>query len=221
MLDFVERPARSGKDRYVIFLLHGLGDSGEAFISLSEYFYSISEDICFIAPDAPQQMSPGSYRWFALTDMAAIAEAIEESHGALCDFVDAQIVRRGTDSENVFLVGFSQGAMMSLYAGLRLNYDIGGIVSFSGLYPEPLANCTSATRTPQNVLMIHSRGDDVVPYSFLIPSKKLLENFGATVETHSCHNNSGHRALDYDCVRVAVNFIKNSMNSINHQPDQL
>jgi phospholipase/carboxylesterase len=212
MINFTERLAKSGKNEYTIFLLHGFGDSGESFINFSEYFSDISENIHFIAPNAPQQIGPGSYQWFPLDvdniTMTSIAVAIEENYRVLRDFIDEHIRKSTVKSENVFIIGFSQGAMMSLYAGLRLSYRIGGIVSFSGLYPESISNSGPTVKVPQNVLMIHSEGDEVVPYASLVHSRKLLENLGIKVRTYTCHNATRHLAIDYDCVRTSNYFIR-------------
>ncbi|MDR2077806.1 MAG: hypothetical protein LBP39_02455 [Rickettsiales bacterium] len=215
MLRFTEKLAKSGKNEYAIFLLHGFGDSGKNFIDFSEYFSGISKNIYFIAPNAPQQLAPGSYRWFPLAvdsiTMADIAEAIEKNYRVVCDFIDEHIEKLRVRPENVFIVGFSQGAMMSLYAGLRLDYRIGGIVSFSGLYPEPMRNFSSAPKTSQNILMIHSEGDSVVPYACLDHSRRLLEGFGINAKTYSCRNASEHMAVDQDCTMVSNHFIRDIM----------
>ena len=41
----------------------------------------------------------------------------------------------GIDSRNIVLIGFSQGAALSLMVGLTTLHELGGVVSLSGWIP--------------------------------------------------------------------------------------
>jgi phospholipase/carboxylesterase len=210
MLDFTKRPARSGKNRYVMFLLHGYYGSGENMMGLADHFTKLSDNICFIAPNAPDRISDDGYRWFPLDTEyitpEAVSGAVAGNHRVLRDFLVGQIKELGVDYGNVFILGFSQGAMMALYTGIRLGSRIGGIVSFSGLQPDSADSMKSAARTKQRILMVHSPADNVVPYECLSYSQNLLESFGFDIIVHSCQNSAGH-FIDQDCLRAARDFI--------------
>ena len=59
------------------------------------------------------------------------------------------------------MMGFSQGAMMVLYAGLRRMTAPRAILAYSGalIAPEQLASRSNSAP----VLLVHGLGDDVVP----------------------------------------------------------
>lgn len=48
------------------------------------------------------------------------------------------LVQSGVDSRRILLVGFSQGAALSMVVSLKMNHALGGVVSLSGWIP-PLA----------------------------------------------------------------------------------
>ncbi|MDR1494490.1 MAG: hypothetical protein LBI29_00435 [Rickettsiales bacterium] len=214
MLNFVRKLARSGRNRYALFLLHGYYGNGKNIMELAEYFsrflLEFSNDLCFIAPNAPEKIADNSYQWFPLDveyiTPESVAGAVARNHRTFRDFLEKQIRELSLIYKNIFLLGFSQGAMMALYTGIRLDQRIGGIVSFSGLQPDSLGSIESDARTGQRVLMLHSSCDSVVPYSCLAYSRNLLENFGSEVSVHICQNDVGH-FIDQDCLEAAGNFI--------------
>jgi lysophospholipase-2 len=60
--------------------------------------------------------------------------AIAESIGVIESLILAQI-HRGVDARRIILVGFSQGAALSLMVALSTLHDLGGVVSLSGWIP--------------------------------------------------------------------------------------
>ncbi|HZR47637.1 MAG TPA: dienelactone hydrolase family protein, partial [Candidatus Manganitrophaceae bacterium] len=63
------------------------------------------------------------------------------------------------------LMGFSQGAVMSLDAGLRYSKRVAMIIALSGYlpFPERLPAERSAASAGTPILLIHGTGDEVVP----------------------------------------------------------
>lgn len=60
--------------------------------------------------------------------------AITESIGVIENLILSQI-HRGVDSHRIILIGFSQGAALSLMVALSTLHDLGGVVSLSGWIP--------------------------------------------------------------------------------------
>ena len=76
-------------------------------------------------------------------------------------FIDAELARLGLPPTAYAMAGFSQGAMMVLYAGLRRTAAPKAILAYSGalIAPGDLAN--RANNAP--VLLVHGEADTVVP----------------------------------------------------------
>ena len=116
-------PASKGAARQLVVLCHGVGADGHDLIDLAPRWAQALPDAVFVSPDgpAPYDMAPMGRQWFSLADrrpevMQAGAQAAAP---ALLAFIDAELARLGLASDQVALAGFSQGAMMALYAGLR------------------------------------------------------------------------------------------------------
>ena len=95
--------------------------------------------------------------------------------------------RFGFSYDQLFLIGFSQGAMMANYQGLFSEKTPKGIISFSGkvILPEMLGE-TSLSKP--KICLIHGRDDSVVP----------IENFEITdKEKYKRHNILEHVSLNY------------------------
>jgi phospholipase/carboxylesterase len=81
------------------------------------------------------------------------------------------------------IMGFSQGAMISLFTGLREVVAPRAILAFSGalIAPETLA-AELANRAP--VLLVHGEADEAVPVSRSHDAEVALEAAGVPVEAH-------------------------------------
>ncbi len=129
-------PAAGGAPRQLVIFLHGVGADGNDLIGLAPYFQKALPHARFISPNAPYpfDMAPYGYQWFSLQDFTEEARLLgaERAAPVLNAFIDTELARDGLADENLALIGFSQGAMMSLHVGLRRPRPMAGIVSYSG-----------------------------------------------------------------------------------------
>lgn len=155
----------------VIITLHGLGANADDLVPFCE---QLKLPHCrFVLPDAPLHLPghpEGAYAWYDF--QAQNRKEIEQSRDYLFKvldrFSDDPNLRPSPGSEKssrpVVLMGFSQGGVMSLEAGLNYKGKVAAIVSMSGYMPDPWATLTKAEapfETP--ILLIHGTEDEVVP----------------------------------------------------------
>ena len=90
----------------------------------------------FISPNAPEAcpMNPMGYQWFDFTsnDPELIWKKVNDAGETLNKFIDHKLNELNLTDENLSLVGFSQGTMISLHVGLRRKLKMSSIVGFSG-----------------------------------------------------------------------------------------
>ena len=183
---YEHKPASGGKPRQLIMLLHGLGSDGRDLISLAPIWANALPDAIFVSPDAPFpcDMAPYGHQWFSLQEWTAESILKGVSHAApiLEAFITAKLKEHGIEADKLALVGFSQGTMMSLYAGPRYPKPIAGVLGYSGALTggEGLAK---ANRIP--VHLIHGEADNVVPISAYHHAKGALEGAGFTISGHT------------------------------------
>src|SRR5580700_5400930 len=202
-------PAAGGQPRRLVLLLHGLGADGNDLIGLAPYWARLLPDAEFLSPNAPFpcDMAPYGYQWFSSQDRSpeAVLGGVRAAAPILDAFIDEALEQRGLGSGELALVGFSQGTMMSLFAGLRRAEPVAGIVGFSGrlLAPELLA---SELRSRPPILLVHGTEDPLVPYSSLAAAETTLKAAGVPVETVTSVG-IGH-SIDDQGLRRGGQFLK-------------
>lgn len=178
-------PASGGKPTSLVILLHGLGADGQDLIDLAQHLGPLLPDTAFVAPNAPEpcDMAPYGYQWFSLQDRtpSVITAGVDRSAPILKGFIETELAKHGLDASRLALVGFSQGTMMSLHVGPRLDPGPAAIVGFSGrlIAPQRLA---AEKRSSPPTLLIHGEADQVVPFDSLAAAVAGLSASGIPVE---------------------------------------
>ena len=178
-------PASGGTARQLIVLCHGVGADGHDLIGLAPHWGGIFPDAAFSAPDAPEpyDSAPSGRQWWAIGDRNPVhmASGAAKAQLLLDAFIDAELIRLSLPPDASALMGFSQGAMMVLYAGLRRATPPRAILAYSGalVAPEQLA----ARRNSAPVLLVHGESDQVVPAFRSRDAAAALRAAGVPVET--------------------------------------
>jgi phospholipase/carboxylesterase len=180
---------RSGAAKQLVVLCHGVGSDADDLIGLAPHWSGFVPDAAFVSPDGPEayDMAPFGRQWFSLQDRspAAMEAGARRAMPALLAFIEEERARLGVAAEQVAIMGFSQGAMMALFAGLRRAVPPAAILAFSGglIAPEKLA--AENTGAPA-VLLVHGLVDEVVPASWTAESADALKAAGVPVQTLFC-----------------------------------
>ncbi len=182
-------PKSGGDPKQLVILLHGLGADGADLIGLAPHWGEILPDAAFAAPNAPFpcDMAPMGYQWFSVQDRtpATVLAAVQAVAPSLNAFIDDELARVGLGADNLALVGFSQGTMMSLFVAPRRAPSVAAVVGYSGrlIAPERLAE-DAVSKPP--VLLIHGEVDDLVPFDSMAQAEQGLEAADFSVQTLAC-----------------------------------
>jgi phospholipase/carboxylesterase len=174
----------------MVILLHGYGANGQDLLDLGTEWQTALPDTVFISPDAPDpcEMSPVGYQWFSLSDWSPLSLSAGATRAApwVNTFIDEQLARYNLSEDRLALVGFSQGTMMALYAGLRRPQQIAGVLGYSGaLICTEDWNYTHIQKPP--ICLVHGINDNVVPVAAYYHAVQTLEGAGFTVDGHPLH----------------------------------
>jgi phospholipase/carboxylesterase len=181
-------PHAGGKARQLVVLLHGFGADGNDLIGLAPHWARLLPEAEFISPHAPFpcEMGPFGRQWFSFADRTpeTILAGTKAAAAILDAFLDEALAARGLADRDMALVGFSQGAMLSLYVALRRPKPVAVVVGYSGalIGAEELA---SKIRSRPPVLLVHGDADPVVPYSELARAAAALKAAGVPVTTET------------------------------------
>lgn len=181
--------AKSGKARQLVVFLHGYGADGADLIEIGRQWRSFLPDADFIAPHAPERcaMSPMGRQWFPLTmrDPDERWRGVIAARPTLDAFLDEELEKRGFDERSLALVGFSQGAMMALHAGLRRRIAPRAILGYSGILvlgPDQPGAGRPPQNPPPNVLLVHGEEDDLIPVDALMLSANSLADMNVPTQ---------------------------------------
>lgn len=180
-------PKNGTRAEQLVVLCHGVGADGHDLIDLAPYWSVALPAACFTAPNAPEpySLAPQGRQWFDLSDRspARLASGVRRAGRALDRFIDSELARLGLPATDYALMGFSQGAMTVLFAGLRRTPGPRAILAYSGalIAPETLA---AERRNRAPVLIVHGEADQVLPASLSHDAERALAAEGIPVEAH-------------------------------------
>jgi phospholipase/carboxylesterase len=177
-------PAAGGKPTALVVMLHGLGADGRDLIALAPMLARAVPRALFVSPDAPFpcDMAPYGRQWFSLQDRAParLVEGLQLARPIVDGFLDGALEALALDGGALALLGFSQGAMTSLYTGLRRPVRPAAILAFSGALVGEVPPAGGAGYPP--VLLVHGEGDPVVPFDSFRRARAALTAAGVPVE---------------------------------------
>jgi phospholipase/carboxylesterase len=202
-------PAQAGA---LVVFLHGYGADGADLLGLADVLVPHLPGVAFLAPDASERCLSGGFglQWFPIPWLdGSSAEAAEAGLAAaardLNGFLDARLDEAGLTPDRLVLVGFSQGAMLSLQVAPRRAQAVAGVVAISGRLLRPEALAAEAVVKPP-VLLIHGDQDPVVPFADMGRAGEALTAAGFPTYGHVMQG-TGH-GIAPDGLGVTLQFLK-------------
>jgi phospholipase/carboxylesterase len=196
----------------LVVFLHGYGADGSDLLGLADVLGPHLPGVAFLAPDAPERCVGGGFglQWFPIPWLDGspvdLAEAgLDRASQDLNGFLDARLEEAGLGADRLVLVGFSQGAMMSLQVALRRAEAVAGVVAISGRLLRPERLRAEMTARPP-VLLLHGDQDPVVPFEDMGKAGDALVGAGVPTFGHVMEG-TGH-GIAPDGLGVALQFIK-------------
>jgi phospholipase/carboxylesterase len=165
------------KANYLIVFCHGYGADGKDLINIGNYWQRFLPDFYFTSPNAPNvcSVNPSGFEWFNLMnpDIKNVDLELESSVLQLTKFIDAKLKDLSLDYSKLFLVGFSQGTMMSLHYALTNPNKIAGVIGYSGKIYDPSILANNIKSRPP-IFLMHGDDDNIVPLEDMMEAKNFL-----------------------------------------------
>ena len=216
-LKFGRKAPVSGTACSMVVFLHGYGADGADLLGLADPLAQHLSDTVFYAPDAPDACASNGFgrQWFPIprfdgSSEAAAATAMARAAADLNRFLDDKLAEEGLTPADLALVGFSQGAMMSLHIAPRRPDQIAGVVAISGKLIAPeLLDAEAVVKPP--VLLVHGDQDPVVDFAEMALAGNALVAAGFDTFGHVMKG-TGH-GIAPDGLQVALHFLKENLPS--------
>ena len=160
-----------------IILLHGRGATAESILSLTSYLDLA--DFSVFAPQAAQRT------WYPYGFMASDEGNLSALNSSLqqVSLLFQFLIENGKVPEQIYVMGFSQGACLSLEFTARNAQKFGGVVAFTGgLIGERLEEEKYKGDFQGTPILLSSSAHDMhVPAQRIHDSAQLLQKMGAEV----------------------------------------
>lgn len=197
------RGKKLGEAEKALIMLHGRGASSEDIVSLTNFLHV--NDFTILAPQAT------GHSWYPFSFLAppeANEPWLTSAISVLAEVVN-DITDNGVESRNIYFLGFSQGACLTLEFVTRYATRYGGVVAFTGgligdkIYRENYKGDFEGTP----VFIGTSDPDPHVPVERVYASSKILRNMNAVV-IENVYSNMGH-TINEDEIQTANKVIFN------------
>jgi len=186
-LSYLEQTQGDARNQPLVIFLHGFGSNEEDLFGIKD---ALPSTWTYLSARAPMPVDPHGFRWFTKTpgdgEYNGETADLQRSATLLEDFVTQATAKYHTQSDRVFLVGFSQGAIMSYEVGLRKPALVRGIAALSGsVLPVLKAELKPDERLKQLAIFIgHGTLDQALPYTSATRANEVLTGLGLTPEFH-------------------------------------
>ncbi len=177
MSNWIQTGLSLSESKKALILLHGRGASAESILSLTSYLDLA--DFSVFAPQASQRT------WYPYGFMASDQGNLSALNSSLLQvsLLFQFLIENGKAPEQIYVMGFSQGACLSLEFTARNAQKFGGVVAFTGgLIGEKLEEKKYKGDFQGTPILLSSSAHDMhVPAQRIHDSAQLLQKMGAEV----------------------------------------
>jgi len=174
----VREPNQQTEKTSLLILLHGYGSNEEDLYSFAT---ELPNDLLIISARAPQSLGFGSYAWYTINFTANegkfsdIPEAIE-ARDTIATFIDEVQKKYQITPNKTFLLGFSQGTILSYAIALNYPKKVQKIIALSGYVNSELLplNLNNEDFSKLDFFISHGSVDQVIPIEWAKKAPEFL-----------------------------------------------
>lgn len=176
----IRKPKTVTANTKLLILLHGYGSNEEDLFSFES---ELQDELLIVSARAPQDLGFGSYAWYTIHfnnsvgKFSDIPEAIS-ARDLVSTFIDEIQTAYNISPDNTFLLGFSQGTILSLSVALCYPEKVQKVIGLSGyinpeLMPEDL---NSKDYSLLDFFISHGSVDQVIPVEWANKTPQFFES---------------------------------------------
>lgn len=176
----VRKPKKNTENPPLLILLHGYGSNKKDLFSFAE---ELPKELLIISAQAPYEISYGGYAWYAinfddvngkLSDLKQARESLDK----IANFIDEIKTTYNTNADKTFLLGFSQGAILSYSLSFIYPNKVQHVVALSGYINMEMIPKNISKDIKTDYYCSHGSVDQVLPVDWARKSKPFLDNLG-------------------------------------------
>jgi len=205
-------PFSKNKPQQVIVLCHGYGGDGKDISTLAIHWQRFLPEAIFLCPNAPEicAVNPQGYQWFDLSSdkEELILEKSLIAEEKLNTFIDQILNNFQLEPNNLALVGFSQGCMMSIQIALKKKKQISCLIGYSGKVINQ-KHLSDNIHSKPKIFLMHGANDTLVSPTHLLEAKEYLAKHGLKIKT-KMFKDCEHR-IPVEGVSLGLGFLKKNL----------
>ena len=205
-------PVSKNKPKLAVVLCHGYGGDGQDISNLAINWQRFLPEVIFLCPNAPEvcTVNPQGYQWFDLASdkEEMILEKSLVAEAKLNIFLDQVLDNFQLDSNNLALVGFSQGCMISIQIALKKKKKINCLIGYSGKIINQKHLSGNINSKPK-IFLMHGANDTIVSSTHLLEAKEYLAKHGLKVKT-KMFKDCEHK-IPVEGVSLGLSFLRKNL----------
>ncbi len=180
-------PPTAGERAPLLVMAHGVRSNERDLFGLAP---EMDPRLHIISLRAPLTMEPDAYGWFNVTfapdGFEIDVEELDASRKVFAETLRAATNAFEVDPARVYLMGFSQGAIISLVTALTAPELLAGVVALSGrIPPEALAWAVAPERTEGlPIFQAHGVADTVIGIDNARAAREVLQRQRVALSYH-------------------------------------
>ena len=178
----IKEPNIKSEKSPLLLLLHGYGSNADDLFSFAD---ELPKNYFVVSAQAPYDMQYGSYAWYAINfdaDENKFSDLPQArlSRDLIAKFIDELLGKYAIDTNNVTLIGFSQGTILSYAVALSYPEKVQKVVALSGYLNLDIVKEDYLKNSLSNLKMFISHGtqDQVIPVEWARKAPATLNNLG-------------------------------------------
>ncbi len=175
----IKKPGTTTEKPPVLFMFHGYGSNEEDLFSFA---HELPEKLCIISARAPYEMMPPGYAWYSINFDAEAGkwsnhEEARQSRELIAKFIDEACKAYNLDHDNVSLMGFSQGTILSYAVALSHPEKVKNVIALSGYINEDIlaGNYKDKDHSGLQFYCSHGSMDIVIPVDWARKAPGILD----------------------------------------------
>ncbi|SFZ92139.1 phospholipase/carboxylesterase [Flaviramulus basaltis] len=179
-LQHIIRKSTLKENAPLLIMMHGYGSDENDLFSFSS---ELPEELFIISVKAPYPMQPYGNAWYAINFDAEKGkwsdnEQAKQSRDLIAKFIDEATSTYPVIKDNVTLLGFSQGSILSYAVALTYPEKVKNIIALSGyINPDILPeNLESKDYSNLDFYCSHGSVDQVIPVDWARQNAPFLNN---------------------------------------------
>ena len=184
----VHLPTKKTANPPVVVLLHGYGSNEADLFDLKQ---SLPEDFLIVSVRAPKQVNANGYEWYEMSHANGHHDGNKEdmlsSTALMVKFIGQIVARYHANPKEVYLAGFSQGAMMCYCIGLNHPQMVKGIAPIGGMIVPFLRSSVKPSPALKNLRVFagHGTADEKIPFEDCKSAIDFMKSLGMAPELHA------------------------------------